>query len=57
MNIIVISILLPYPLNSGGAQAQFNLIDKLRKKHNITFIFPENEQEVLDELHHWFNND
>ena len=42
MNIVVISILLPYPLNSGGAQAQFNLIDKLRKKHNITFVFPTN---------------
>lgn len=44
MNIVIISILLPYPLNSGGAQAQFNFIDKLRKKHKITFVFPENAQ-------------
>lgn len=50
MNIIVISILLPYPLNSGGAQAQFNLIDKLRKKHNITFIFPENGQNTMSAM-------
>lgn len=43
MNIIIVTILLPYPLNSGGTQAQFNMIDVLRKEHNITIIFPENK--------------
>lgn len=47
MNIVIISVLLPYPLNSGGAQAQFNMIDKLRTKHRITFVFPENGQNSL----------
>lgn len=41
MNITIISNILPYPLVSGGAQAQFNMIDELRKKHNISFIFTE----------------
>lgn len=43
MNITIISILLPYPLDSGGAQAQFNMIDALRHRHNITLVYPENE--------------
>ncbi len=42
MNITIISILLPYPLDSGGAQAQYNMIDILRKQHNISIIYPEN---------------
>lgn len=41
MNILIITSLLPYPLNSGGAQAQFNMIDKLRKKHNIVIAVNE----------------
>lgn len=43
MNITIITILLPYPLDSGGAQAQYNMIEKLRKKHHITIIYPENQ--------------
>ena len=50
MNIVIVSILLPYPLNSGGAQAQYNIIDELRKKHNITFIFPENGQNKMSAM-------
>jgi glycosyltransferase involved in cell wall biosynthesis len=42
MNITIITILLPYPLASGGAQAQYNMIDVLRHKHYITIIFPIN---------------
>lgn len=42
MNITIITILLPYPLDSGGAQAQFNMINALRYKHRIDLIFPEN---------------
>ena len=39
MNITIITCVLPWRLNSGGAQAQFNMIDRLRKKHHITIIF------------------
>ena len=42
MNIVILTIILPYPLNSGGAQAQYNMIDSLRHEHNITVVFPEN---------------
>lgn len=42
MNIVIVSAVLPYPLSSGGAQAQFNMIEELRHRHNVTFIFPEN---------------
>ena len=42
MNIVILTIILPYPLDSGGAQAQYNMIDCLRHKHNITLVFPEN---------------
>jgi glycosyltransferase involved in cell wall biosynthesis len=42
MNITIITILLPYPLTSGGAQAQYNMIDELRHSHHITIVFPVN---------------
>jgi len=38
MNITIITDVFPYPLSSGGAQAQYNIIDVLRKKHNITLL-------------------
>ncbi len=53
MNISIISILLPYPLNSGGAQGVYNMVDKLRHHHNVSFIFPmnvHNRPEALAEL-------
>ncbi len=50
MNIVIISPILPYPLSSGGAQAQFNMIDKLRSQHRITFIFPENGSNSLSAM-------
>lgn len=53
MNITIITSLLPYPLNSGGAQAQYNIIDRLRKTHNIAVIFPlngKNKQSAMKEL-------
>lgn len=39
MNLTIITPTLPFPLNSGGAQAQFNMINALRNKYNITIIF------------------
>jgi len=50
MNITIISILLPYPLDSGGTQAQYNMIDVLRKEHNISFVYPENQHNSADAL-------
>lgn len=53
MNIVILTIILPYPLDSGGAQAQYNMIDRLRFNHNITIVFPENEMNkmsAIDEL-------
>lgn len=42
MNITIITSSFPYPLTSGGAQAQFNMIDRIRKIHDITLIYIEN---------------
>ncbi len=42
MNIVILTSLLPYPLNSGGAQAQYNMIDSLRHTHGFVIVFPEN---------------
>lgn len=38
MNIIIIVPSLPYPLTSGGTQAVFNMVDKIRSKHKITLV-------------------
>lgn len=50
MNIVILTIILPYPLNSGGAQAQYNMIDRLRLNHRITLIFPQNRMNSLDAM-------
>ena len=50
MNIVILTIILPFPLESGGAQAQYNMIDSLRHKHNITIIFPENGMNKLSAM-------
>lgn len=53
MNIVILTIVLPFPLDSGGAQAQYNMIDRLRFNHNITLVFPENgmnKMSALEEL-------
>lgn len=52
MNITIITPTLPYPLNSGGAQAQYNFIDKLRKQHSISMIFPLNQKNTKQALQH-----
>ena len=52
MNITIITPFLPYPLKSGGAQAQYNFIDKLRKQHCISMIFPFNQKNTKQALHH-----
>ena len=42
MNIVILTSLLPFPLTSGGAQAQYNMIDSLRHNHKFVIVFPEN---------------
>ena len=44
MNILIITPYLPYPLNSGGAQGVYNMIDNLRFKHNFTLVINEGGQ-------------
>ena len=38
-NILIVTPYLPYPIDSGGAQAQFHMIDYLRKEVNISLAF------------------
>ena len=42
MKILIITPFLPYPITSGGAQAQYNMIDCLRKSHDVALVFPLN---------------
>lgn len=50
MNIVILTALLPYPLTSGGAQAQFNMIDKLRCRHRISIVFPERKANSISAM-------
>ena len=50
MNIVIITHYLPYPLTSGGAQAQFNMIDQLRSRHNITLVFNEGSGNTIQAM-------
>ena len=38
-NILITTSVFPYPLNSGGAQAQYHMINALRKKMQISFAY------------------
>lgn len=51
MNVLIATIVLPYPLTSGGAQGVFNMVEELRHKHQITLIFPENAGNSLQAMH------
>ncbi len=50
MNITIITSVMPWKLLSGGAQAQFNMIDTLRKVHHITLIFHEDFQNKISAM-------
>lgn len=42
MNLLIITSQLPYPLNSGGNQAQFHFIEYMRNNINISILYNEN---------------
>lgn len=46
-NILIITAIFPYPLTSGGAQAQFGIVNVLRKEHNITIMFNQDRVNTL----------
>lgn len=51
MKVVIVSIVLPYPLTSGGAQGVFNMVEELRRDNEITLIFPENAGNTLAAMH------
>lgn len=50
MKILFILPYVPYPLNSGGNQATFNMIDKIRDEHNVSILFYINNVENANAL-------
>ena len=59
MKILFIIPWVPYPLDSGGNQAFFNMLDCLRKKHDITLIsytHRTEEKKNASELQKIWNN-
>ncbi len=49
-NILIVTSVFPLPLNSGGAQAQYHMIDRSRKQMNISLAYltaNEKEEEKL----------
>lgn len=53
MKILFIIPWIPYPLNSGGAQAFFNMVNEIRKKHSVTLLLTircKNDEENVNRL-------
>ena len=42
-SLLIITPFLPYPICSGGDQAQYNVIENLRQFYNISLVFPINQ--------------
>lgn len=51
MKVVIASIVLPYPLTSGGAQGVFNMVEELRHDNDITFCFPVNAGNTQSAMH------
>lgn len=49
-SILIVTSFLPYPVRSGGDQAQYNMIEALRKNYNIGIIFPFNRDNRKTDL-------
>lgn len=59
MKILTIIPWIPYPLNSGGNQGVFNMIEELRKEHDISIILhPHNSEDKynIEELKKVWSN-
>ncbi len=41
MNLLILTPYIPYPVNSGGNQGFFGLVDRIRKQVNISIVFIE----------------
>lgn len=53
MRILIITTFLPYPITAGGIQAQFNIINQLRSRHEVALLFPmsrDNKPEAMRAL-------
>jgi len=49
-SILIITSFLPYPIHSGGEQAQYNMIEALRKTYSIGIIFPMNRDNRAEDV-------
>ena len=59
MKILYIIPYVPYPLNSGGNQAFFNMVDAARQQHDISlllYIHTKNQKRAADDLQQVWND-
>lgn len=49
-SILIITSFLPYPIHSGGEQAQFNMIEALRGNYKIGIVFPVNRDNRVEDI-------
>jgi glycosyltransferase involved in cell wall biosynthesis len=50
MNILLATLVFPYPINDGGKSGTFRMVDALREGNSVTFICPESTEANLEEL-------
>jgi len=56
MNILLVTVVFPYPINDGGRSGTFKLIEYLRFKHNITLVCPSCSQSNYQKLQELWPN-
>ena len=49
-SILIITSFLPYPIHSGGEQAQFNMIEALKGNYTIGIVFPVNRDNRAEDI-------
>lgn len=50
MNILLATLVFPYPINDGGKSGTFRMVEALRQENSVTFICPESTPSNLAEL-------
>lgn len=50
MNILLATLVFPFPINDGGKSGTYRMVESLRENHSITFICPESNEENLISL-------